>query len=159
MNRTDWGHTEPMEREPTEGEPTERDSTERISATEHPSWTFTGIEHVQLAMPIGGEEAAEAFYRDVLGLNVVPKPPALALRGGRWFEQGAVRLHLGVEADFHPAGKAHPALVVSRFHDLLVRLGAAGVELQWSDDGPGVRRGHIHDCFGNRLELVDPGPD
>ncbi len=132
---------------------------EPASPTERPSWTFTGIEHVQLAMPRGGEETAEAFYREVLGFNVVPKPPALAVRGGRWFQQGAVRVHLGVEADFRPARKAHPALVVASFDDLLERLAAAGVELQWSDEGPGVRRGHIHDCFGNRLELVDPGPD
>ncbi len=106
-----------------------------------------------------GEEAAETFYREVLGFNVVPKPPALAGRGGRWFEQGGVRVHLGVEADFRPARKAHPALVVAPFEDLLERLATAGVELQWSDEGPGVRRGHVHDCFGNRLELVDPGPD
>src|ERR1039457_6415640 len=69
------------------------------------------IDHVQLAMPPGEEERARAFYAGVLGLTEVPKPPDLAKRGGAWFEQGAVKIHLGVEADFRPARKAHPALV------------------------------------------------
>ena len=122
------------------------------------TWTFATIDHVQLAMPAGCESNAEAFYRDVLGFVVVPKPAGLAGRGGRWFEQGGVRVHLGVVDDFRPARKAHPALVVRPFQPLLDRLEAAGVELRWADEGPGVRRGHIDDCFGNRLELIDPGP-
>jgi catechol 2,3-dioxygenase-like lactoylglutathione lyase family enzyme len=121
-------------------------------------WTYIAIDHVQLAMPPGGEAEAEAFYRDVLGFTVVAKPAGLAARGGRWFEQGGVQVHLGVEHDFRPARKAHPALVVAPFESLLDRLRAAGVELRWADEGPGIRRGHLDDCFGNRLELVDPGP-
>ena len=108
-------------------------------------------------MPSAEEAQAEAFYRDVLGFSVVAKPPALAVRGGRWFEQGGVQIHLGVEDPFHPARKAHPALVVDQFEDLLTRLDAAGVEVRWAEEGPGVRRAHIDDCFGNRLELIDPG--
>jgi catechol 2,3-dioxygenase-like lactoylglutathione lyase family enzyme len=121
-------------------------------------WTFAAIDHVQLAMPPGREDEAEAFYQGILGFRVVPKPPARAARGGRWFEQGGVRIHLGVEADFRPARKAHPALVVASFEALRARLAAAGVEVRWAEEGPGVRRGHIDDCFGNRLELIDPGP-
>jgi hypothetical protein len=121
------------------------------------AWTFSAIDHVQLAMPGGAEAEAEAFYAGVLGFVPVPKPPGLAQRGGRWFEQGGVRVHLGVEDDFRPARKAHPALVVAPFDELLARLGAAGVSIRWADEGPGVRRGHIDDCFGNRLELIDPG--
>lgn len=120
-------------------------------------WTFSAVDHVQLAMPAGGEAKAEAFYRDVLGMSIVPKPAALAIRGGRWFEQGGVRIHLGVEEDFSPARKAHPALIVHSFDALLDRLTAAGVQMRWADEGPGVRRGHIDDCFGNRLELIDAG--
>lgn len=122
------------------------------------AWTFASIDHVQLAMPAGEEEKAEQFYRDLLGFQVVDKPPVLAARGGRWFEQGGVHVHLGVENDFRPARKAHPAFVVSSFDLLLSRLEGAGVAIQWADEGPGVRRGHISDCFGNRLELIDPGP-
>jgi hypothetical protein len=124
-----------------------------------PRWTFVGIDHVQLAMPTGREADAEAFYAGVLGFAPVPKPPGLAERGGRWFEQGGVRLHLGVEDDFRAARKAHPALVVDPFDAVLARLASAGIELRWAEEGPGVRRGHIDDCFGNRLELIDPGRD
>jgi catechol 2,3-dioxygenase-like lactoylglutathione lyase family enzyme len=123
------------------------------------SFTFGAIDHVQLAMPPGREGEAEAFYRDILGFRVVPKPPALAARGGRWFEQGGVRIHLGAEEGFQPARQAHPALVVAPFDALLARLAAGGVELRFATDGPGVRRGYIDDCFGNRLELIDPGSD
>lgn len=129
-------------------------------AVTEPGPAVFGIDHVQLAMPAGEEEAAEAFYRDVLGFEVVPKPPALAARGGRWFKRGAAQIHLGVEADFRPARKAHPALTVSPFEPMLARLERAGVEFRWSDEegGPGIRRGYVDDCFGNRIELIDPGP-
>ena len=70
------------------------------------------IDHVQLAMPPGGEELATWFYEDVLGVPRVPKPPHLAVRGGCWFERGALRIHLGVQDDFVPATKAHPAFTV-----------------------------------------------
>jgi catechol 2,3-dioxygenase-like lactoylglutathione lyase family enzyme len=116
--------------------------------------TLTGIDHVQLAMPRGGEAAAEAFYAGLLGLVRVAKPPALAVRGGCWFERGPVRIHLGAEDDFRPAKKAHPALVVQGFDELLERLRAAGVTPRMSDEIPGVRRCHVDDPFGNRVELI-----
>ena len=70
---------------------------------------FAAIDHVQLAMPAGEEETARRFYRDLLGMAEIPKPPELAKRGGCWFESGTVQIHLGVEQDFRPAQKAHPA--------------------------------------------------
>jgi len=115
---------------------------------------FVAIDHVQLAMPIGGEAAAEAFYVGVLGMTRVPKPPVLAVRGGCWFECGVVKLHLGVEREFRAAKKAHPALRVRGFDELLFRLKSAGVAITMSDQIPGTRRGHIDDPFGNRIELV-----
>ena len=121
------------------------------------NWTFEFIDHVQLAMPEGGEEKAEWFYCDVLGLAVVPKPPAMAARGGRWFEQGNVKIHLGVESDFRPARKAHPAIVVANYDALLARLQSAGIQFRPAEDGPGARRGHVDDCFGNRIEIIDAG--
>ena len=121
------------------------------------TWTFGAIDHVQLAMPVGEEERAESFYRDLRGLEVVEKPEAMAARGGRWFEAGAVKVHLGTETDFRPAKKAHPAITVGNFDALLERLSAAGVEFRPAEEGPGRRRGHIDDCFGNRIELIDPG--
>jgi hypothetical protein len=118
------------------------------------SHLLTAIDHVQLAMPAGGEAAAEAFYVGLLDLVRVPKPPTMAARGGCWFERGAVRLHLGVEADFRPARKAHPALVVRDFDALVARLRDAGVEVRLSNEIPGSRRGHVDDPFGNRIELI-----
>ena len=117
---------------------------------------IVGLDHVQLAMPAGGEDAARAFYGDLLGLREVPKPAALAVRGGCWFVGvGPVAIHLGVEPDFRPARKAHPAFVVDDLAGLRAVLENAGVTIV--DDGAeiGVHRFHAFDPFGNRLELVD----
>jgi catechol 2,3-dioxygenase-like lactoylglutathione lyase family enzyme len=112
------------------------------------------IEHVQLAMPKGQEDDARLFYRDSLGLSEVPKPPELAKRGGAWFELGTVRVHLGVEQDFRPARKAHPAFLVSGIDDLASRLNEAGYEVTIDNDLPGFRRFYTSDPFGNRLEFM-----
>ena len=116
--------------------------------------TVLGIDHVQLAMPPGREVDAVAFYEGLLGLVHVAKPPALAVRGGCWFGTGSARVHLGVEADFRPARKAHPALVVADLRSFVER---SGIDLTWAHDIPDVVRGHVADPFGNRIELVDGG--
>ena len=116
--------------------------------------TITGIDHVQLAMPAGGEPAARAFYTGLLGLFEMPKPDILAARGGCWFEAAGVKIHLGVEADFRAARKAHPALLVADLDALAARLEAADVPLRWDTDLPDVRRCHVDDPFGNRIELI-----
>lgn len=115
---------------------------------------FTSIDHVQLAMPVGGEETARKFYGGLLGMVEIPKPAELAKRGGCWFESGRVQIHLGVEADFHPAKKAHPALRCAQYSELLNRLRKAGTDANEVDDISGIRRCHIHDPFGNRIELI-----
>ena len=120
--------------------------------TETSSTAFVAIDHVQLAMPVGGEGRARQFYAEVLGLVEVPKPPVLAARGGCWFEAGPVRLHLGAEAGFVPARKAHPALVV---RDLGTFVESRGLAATWSDEIPGTVRCHIDDPFGNRIELIE----
>ena len=117
-------------------------------------YPFSAIDHVQLAMPVDGEERARAFYGSVLGMKEVPKPPELAKRGGCWFECGPVQIHLGVEAEFRPARKAHPALRCLDFEGLIARLKAAGVNVTPDDTIPGVERCHIADPFGNRIELI-----
>ncbi|ACU54158.1 Glyoxalase/bleomycin resistance protein/dioxygenase [Acidimicrobium ferrooxidans DSM 10331] len=113
------------------------------------------LDHVQLAMPAGREPEAEAFYRDVLGFTVLAKPEPLAARGGRWFACGPVQLHLGVEEDFRPARKAHPALRVEELDDLVAKLEASGASWRWDEDLPGVRRLYVDDPFGNRIEVID----
>ena len=92
------------------------------------------LDHVQLAMPPGREAEAEAFYSGLLGLTRVPKPEPLAARGGCWFDDGAVAVHLGVEEDFRPARKAHPALVVRDLPALEAALRAAGVAVRPNPD-------------------------
>ena len=105
-------------------------------------------------MPHGAEDTARAFYRDLLGMIEVAKPPELAKRGGCWFESGSVQIHLGIEPDFRPARKAHPALRCRDYDGLTAHLRTRGVETKDDDTIPGVRRCHISDPFGNRIELV-----
>jgi catechol 2,3-dioxygenase-like lactoylglutathione lyase family enzyme len=114
------------------------------------------IEHVQLAMPAGEEASATAFYEGVLGIPQVPKPPHLAARGGCWFEQPGLKIHLGVEADFRPARKAHPALLVSGLAELVDRLRVAGVVVASDEPLEGYDRVYVDDPFGNRIELMEP---
>ncbi|HZQ17631.1 MAG TPA: VOC family protein [Terriglobales bacterium] len=116
---------------------------------------FNSIDHVQLAMPQGQEEAARLFYSALLGMREIAKPPELAKRGGCWFESGTVQVHLGVEKDFRPAKKAHPAFICCDYDGLTSKLRSAGVEVNGVDDIPGVRRSHVHDPFGNRIEFID----
>lgn len=114
-----------------------------------------GIDHVQLAMPRGGEQLARRFYGGVLGLTEVAKPSNLAARGGCWFQCGPLQLHLGVEADFRPAKKAHPALLVTNLAELLEALSVAGFEVRReSEPARGVDRAFTADPFGNRIELI-----
>jgi len=115
---------------------------------------FSDIDHIQLAMPSGGEPIARGFYVEVLGMVEIPKPRELAKRGGCWFASGDVQIHLGVEDEFRPARKAHPALRCHNYEALRNRLKRAGVEAVEADDIPGVRRCHVCDPFGNRIELV-----
>ncbi|MGH9067700.1 MAG: VOC family protein [Acidimicrobiales bacterium] len=118
-------------------------------------FAITAIDHVQLAMPAGKEAEAEAFYVDLLDFEVLPKPEPLASRGGRWFTNGQVQVHLGVDADFRPARKAHPGLVVSGLDALVTRLDGAGIGVRWDEDLPGTRRCYVDDPFGNRVELIE----
>jgi catechol 2,3-dioxygenase-like lactoylglutathione lyase family enzyme len=117
---------------------------------------FRGFHHLQLAMPPGEEGAARQFFVGVLGLEEIPKPPVLAARGGAWFAGGGLELHLGVEEDFRPAKKAHPAILVDDIEDLVARLAASGQQATWDGDFPGFRRVYAADPFGNRLEFLEP---
>jgi catechol 2,3-dioxygenase-like lactoylglutathione lyase family enzyme len=112
------------------------------------------LDHVQLAMPPGGEAQAEAFYSGVLGLERIPKPPPLAARGGCWFRHGDVAVHLGVEEDFRPAHKAHPAFVVDDLVALYDACEAAGVAVRPNPDRATGTGAYVDDPFGNRIEFV-----
>jgi catechol 2,3-dioxygenase-like lactoylglutathione lyase family enzyme len=114
------------------------------------------IDHVQIAMPTGEEEKAHEFYANLLGFTEIPKPPELAKRGGAWFQSENVQLHLGVEADFKPARKAHPAFVVDDLDALITNVQSAGYETDTSQPPlDGYKRAHVFDPFGNRIELME----
>jgi catechol 2,3-dioxygenase-like lactoylglutathione lyase family enzyme len=117
--------------------------------------SIVAIDHVQLAIPRGGEDVARRFYGEVLGFQEVPKPEPMRARGGLWFQAGPVGIHLGVEDDMRPSVKAHPALLVRGLDTYAARLAAAGCEWKPSDEIPGTRRGHTKDPFGNRIELIE----
>jgi catechol 2,3-dioxygenase-like lactoylglutathione lyase family enzyme len=113
----------------------------------------TGIDHVQVAAPAGGEAEARAFYGDLLGMEELPKPEALAARGGCWFAAGAQELHVGVEEPFAPARKAHPSFVVTDLAAVAARLTEAGIAVTYDALIPGLERFEAPDPFGNRLEF------
>jgi catechol 2,3-dioxygenase-like lactoylglutathione lyase family enzyme len=113
------------------------------------------IDHVQIAAPAGCETAARDFYGSILGLKEIEKPPVLHARGGCWFECGSQQLHIGVEKDFRPARKAHPAFAVFRLDELREVLTARGVKVVEDDNLPGARRFYAEDPWGNRLEFVE----
>ncbi|MFB8035083.1 VOC family protein [Streptomyces sp. NPDC056004] len=114
------------------------------------------LDHVQLAAPPGSEDALRTYYADTLGMTEIAKPPALAARGGCWFQAGPVQLHLGIEKDFRPAKKAHPGLRVTDIEAYAARLEGRGAEVRWDGDLPGHRRFFSHDPVGNRLEFLEP---
>ena len=114
------------------------------------------LDHVQLAMPPSGEADARAFYERLLGIPEVPKPPNLAKRGGCWFESGPLKVHLGVEVDFQPARKAHPAFIVEDLTALSSALVKAGHRVRTDEPLDGYLRVFVDDPFGNRIELMEP---
>ncbi len=118
------------------------------------------LHHVQVCCPPGGEDEARRFYGAGLGLLEVAKPAALAARGGCWFRREHVELHVGVEQDFVPARKAHPAFLVEDLDATGVRLAGLGYQVDRTEEHtfPGHRRFHTADGHGNRVELLAVGP-
>lgn len=112
------------------------------------------IHHIQLAMPPGEEESARLFYIRILGFEETPKPSNLVKRGGVWFRSNSVQLHLGIEADFRPAKKAHPAFVVDDLQTIEKRCTANGYSVTRDEPFPGYDRIYVTDPFGNRIELL-----
>ncbi|MFF4651232.1 VOC family protein [Streptomyces sp. NPDC001380] len=117
---------------------------------------ITALDHVQLAAPPGTEDALRAYYTGALGMTEIPKPPALAARGGCWFQAGTAQLHLGAEEGFTPSRKAHPALRVTGIHAYAQRLTERGAPVTWDHDLPGHHRFYSRDPAGNRIEFLEP---
>jgi catechol 2,3-dioxygenase-like lactoylglutathione lyase family enzyme len=113
------------------------------------------MHHVQLAMPMNGEDRARAFYVDVLGFEEVEKPAILKDRGGVWFTRAAIDLHLGVEEPFIPAKKAHPAFGAPSLDEAIQHLQNRKLAYRRDIDLPTIRRIYIDDPFENRIELLE----
>jgi catechol 2,3-dioxygenase-like lactoylglutathione lyase family enzyme len=116
---------------------------------------FIGTEHVQLIIPDGQERRAREFYVDVLGFTEIVRPESLGGRGGGWFRNGGVNLHLGSERDFHATRPGHPAWLVPDLAAVIARCEAAGHPVEGTVPLPGFDRVHVYDPFGNRLELME----
>lgn len=114
------------------------------------------IDHILIAMPAGREEDARAFYCGVLGMTEKTKPPVLAARGGGWFKIGALQVHLGVEKNFIPARKAHPAFIVEDLTGMIENAVQGGYNVTADEPLKGCDRRHVDDPFGNRSELIEP---
>jgi len=119
------------------------------------------LDHVQIAAPPGCEAQARHFYgenRTPPTLPELEKPAPVEPRGGVWFALGDAQLHIGVEAQFRPARKAHPALRIdgATLDALARRLADAGAAVRWDEELPDVRRFFTDDPWGNRLELLAP---
>jgi hypothetical protein len=114
------------------------------------------LDHVQIAIPIGGETLARQFFGELLGIPEQPKPAHLAARGGVWFERGDLKLHAGVDKEFRPARKAHPALLVEGLAELVTKLRAASAVITQDEPLAGYDRIYVDDPFGNRIELLEP---
>lgn len=114
----------------------------------------TGLHHVQLAIPRGGEDRARSFWGGILGMTELVKPPGPAARGGCWFRSGGLEVHLGVQEPFSPATKAHPGILVDSLDDVMEALAQAGCEPRPDDAFPGFTRCYADDPFGNRIEFL-----
>jgi catechol 2,3-dioxygenase-like lactoylglutathione lyase family enzyme len=126
-----------------------------LSLVKDTQMKIVGIDHIQFAMPAGYEDAAREFYSRLLGIPEVPKPSELAKRGGVWFENGGVKVHLGVDPDFRPARRAHAGLLVRDLSMLVRSLRHAGVDVAEDEALIGYYRVYVNDPFGNRLELME----
>jgi catechol 2,3-dioxygenase-like lactoylglutathione lyase family enzyme len=130
-----------------------------MNAGDSETGTVVSLHHLQVAMPSGEEQTARAFYGDLLGLEEIPKPEHLAKQGGCWFRAPELELHLGVEADFRPARKAHPAFLVNGLQPLRKRLEGADTEIVDDTQLDGHERFYAYDPFGNRLEFIEKQAD
>ncbi len=115
------------------------------------------LDHIQLAMLEGGEHQARSFFADTLGFIEEEKPEPLRGRGGCWFRNGDAIVHLGIDPNFVPQRKAHPAFLAADIGELAQRLEQGGHPAQWNEALPGRIRFYTSDPFGNRIEFMEAG--
>ena len=112
--------------------------------------------HAQLSVPVGEEQKARDFYCGVLGLKEIPKPDALAGRGGFWLELGSFQVHVGTEEFAGRADtKSHIAYEVTGIDGWKEKLEQAGIDVTTGIQIPHYRRFEFRDPFGNRVEFLE----
>ncbi|MFF4409181.1 glyoxalase [Streptoverticillium reticulum] len=119
-------------------------------------FTLSGVHHIQLSIPPGGEGLSRVFWGDLLGMTELERPLDLGSLGGCWFRGGGLEVHLVVESDFRPFRRAHPAVLVHGLADLARRLEDKGHPVTWDEGTSGFDRFHTFDKVGNRLEFLEP---
>ena len=119
------------------------------------SFTFSGVDHVQLAAPEGCETEARKFFTELLGWPEISKPEHLRKRGGVWFQCGTHQVHIGVQKDFVPAKKAHTAFGVENLDELRKYLEQKGVQVVDDEPLERAKRFYLADPFGNRIEFLE----
>jgi catechol 2,3-dioxygenase-like lactoylglutathione lyase family enzyme len=123
------------------------------------SFVFLGIDHVQLAANEGCETEARKFYGEMLGWVEIPKPASLRHRGGVWFQCGNHQVHIGVQKDFVPATKAHPAFEVRKINVFRQHLIEHNIRVinDNAREQEDCQRIYVSDPFGNRIEFIEWG--
>lgn len=125
-----------------------------INARDRVAGQVLGIDHVQIAVPPGGEHDCRIFYLQALGLREIERPKTGEGRSFLWARAGLSELHFRVDPEFKPATFAHPGLVVDDAEAFAAHLESVGWEVV---RGEAVKPGrfHVRDPFGNRLEFID----
>lgn len=114
------------------------------------------VHHVQISIPVGGEDAAREFYCGVLGFTEIPKPDSLAGRGGFWLELDGFQLHFGTEDNIDRAKtKGHVAYLVTELDGWRQKLTSAGCTITDGIPIPNYQRFEFRDPFGNRVEFLE----
>ena len=123
----------------------------------------SGYSHV--AISVTDLDAARAFYCDLLGFEVLPRPDFGF--PGLWLRVGSLQLHLAVADEPASPGPGFPhfALFVptDEFDATIESVRAAGVKMLGDpssrvDFGMPVQAAFVTDPSGNVIELTDVGP-
>ena len=114
---------------------------------------IAAIDHVQLTVPRALEREALDFYRNVLGLSEIEKPPELKARGGAWFQVGPLQFHIGIDPEPWPKSKRHVCFLVPDLAKARAAVVARSVAIEEEGEAEGLKRFFVRDPAGNRLEI------